>query len=89
MISGRDKKKIFVIPEKYSAKQVLLFGSGVSSSGRARDIGIAVEGIAPGDFSRYYGELILELSRPVDVIDLSKKTRFTELVRKEGVLVHG
>jgi len=89
MITKRDKKTISVISEKYRAKQVLLFGSSVSSSERARDIDIAVEGIAPGDFFRYYGELMFELSRPVDVIDLSKKTQFTELVRKEGVPIYG
>ncbi len=89
MITKRDKKTISVISEKYRVKRVLLFGSSVSSSGRARDIDIAVEGIAPGDFFRYYGELMFELSKPVDVIDLSKKTQFTELVRKEGVPVYG
>jgi uncharacterized protein len=89
MITERDKKKISVISEKYNAKRVLLFGSSVSSSGRARDIDIAVEGIAPGDFFRYYGELMFELSKPVDVIDFSQKTQFTELVRKEGALLYG
>ncbi len=89
MITERDKKIIFFISEKYKAKRVLLFGSSVSSYGRARDIDTAVEGIAPEDFFRYYGELMFELSKPVDVIDLSKKTQYTELVKKEGVPVYG
>jgi uncharacterized protein len=89
MIMERDKKIISDISEKYKVKRVLLFGSSVSSSKRARDIDIAVEGIAPGDFFRYYGELMFALSKPVDVIDLSEKTQFTELVRKEGMPVYG
>ncbi len=89
MISERDRKTISVISKKYRAKRVLLFGSSVSSSKPARDIDIAVEGIAPGDFFRYYGELMFELSKPVDVIDLSRKTKFTALVRKEGTPVYG
>lgn len=89
MITERDRKIISDMSEKYRAKRVLLFGSSISSQERARDIDIAVKGIAPGDFFRYYGELMFELSRPVDVIDLSKKTKFTELVKKEGTTVYG
>ncbi len=77
MVSEKDNKKISVISEKYSAKRVLLFGSSVSSWKHARDIDMAVEGMVPGGFLWYYNELLFELSRPVDVIDFSKKTKFT------------
>jgi len=44
-----------------------------------------VEGIEQKDFFTFYGELLFALSKPVDVIDLSTKTRFVKLIRREGI----
>ncbi len=88
MITDQDKKIISDISEKYRVKRVL-FGSSMRSPEQARDIDIAVEGIAPEDFFRYYGELICALSAPVDVIDMSKTSKFVELVKKEGMPIYG
>jgi len=85
MITEKDKKAIQDIARKYHASRVLLFGSALSDTVEGRDIDIAVEGIADRDFYAFYGELIFALSRPVDVVDLSKKTRFIELILKEGI----
>ena len=89
MITEQDKKIISEISKKYRVKRVLLFGSSMRSPEQARDIDIAVEGIAPEDFFRYYGELICALSAPVDVIDMSKTSKFVELVKKEGMPIYG
>ena len=71
MITESEKRTIMEISERYAVKRVLLFGSSLISGKESRDIDLAVEGISPRDFFRYYGDLILGLSRPVDVIDLS------------------
>lgn len=88
MILEKDKKTIQDIARKYHASRVLLFGSALSDSAESRDIDIAVEGISDADFYAFYGELLYSLSKPVDVIDLSRKTKFTELVLKEGVALY-
>jgi len=49
------------------------------------DIDIGVEGVEGKGFFLFYGELLCALSKPVDVIDLSVRNRFVDLVRKEGV----
>ena len=89
MIAESDKRKIREISEKYHAKRVLLFGSCLDVTRESRDIDIAVEGISPEDFFKYYGDLMLKLSKPIDVIDLSERSKFTELIQQEGVLLYG
>ncbi|OGX34150.1 MAG: hypothetical protein A3I43_00715 [Omnitrophica WOR_2 bacterium RIFCSPLOWO2_02_FULL_50_19] len=85
MITESEKRTIMEISERYAVKRVLLFGSSLISGKESRDIDLAVEGISPRDFFRYYGDLILGLSRPVDVIDLSGISKFTEMIRQEGI----
>ena len=89
MITEDDKKTIREISKKYHAKRVLLFGSALDPERESRDIDIAVDGISPEDFYRYYGDLILSLSKPVDVIGISGSSKFIELILQEGVLLYG
>jgi len=89
MITEKDKKTIKEISKKYSAKSVLLFGYSMDSEKESHDIDIAIEGISPKDFFSYYGDLILALSKPVDVIDLSEKSKFSKLILQEGTLLYG
>jgi len=89
MIAESDKRKIREISEKYHAKRVLLFGSCLDVTRESRDIDIAVEGVSPEDFFKYYGDLMLKLSKPIDVIDLSERSKFTELIQQEGILLYG
>ena len=89
MLTPADKKAIIEICRKYSAKKVLLFGSSLKKTPESRDIDLAVEGVAPRDFFRLYGELIFALSKPVDVIDLSGRSKFLDLIRREGLPVYG
>ena len=85
MISDTDKRIIEQLARKYHAKRVVLFGSSLSPTQKYRDIDIAVEGVAEKDFYAFYDELLCALSKPVDVIDLSKKTRFIEMILREGI----
>ena len=89
MVTEADKKTIREISEKYHAKRVLLFGSSLVPERESRDIDIAVEGISPKDFYRYYGDLMFSLSKPVDVIDISGTSKFTEVILHEGVILYG
>jgi len=85
MIDDTDKKIIERVARKYGAKRVVLFGSSLSPGRESRDIDIAVEGVEGRDFFTFYGELLCSLSKPVDIVDLSTKSRFVELVQQEGI----
>jgi predicted nucleotidyltransferase len=89
MISEKDRMAIKETASKYRVSRVLLFGSSLSEDVESRDIDIAIEGIADKDYFAFYGDLMCALSKPVDVIDLSKKSKFVEMVLREGVQLHG
>jgi len=88
MISAVDRKHIVELARKYGAKKVLLFGSAATRT-EARDIDLAVQGIPPSRFFRFYGELIYSLSKPVDVVDLDSDTPFAQMAAEEGIPVYG
>ena len=89
MISEKDIKTIQQTSREYGLKRVLLFGSSSRPDARPRDIDIAVEGLEPHLFFRFYGDLLFKLSLPVDVFDLSQSGRFADLIRREGVPIYG
>ena len=88
MITEADRKTIEQVSRKYHARRVMLFGSSLSPEQEGQDIDLGVEGVADKDFFAFYGELMYTLSKPVDVVDLSEKSLFVELVKKEGVVVY-
>lgn len=89
MISEKEKKIIQEYSAKYQVKRVVLFGSSLDPHKENNDIDIAVEGILPQNFFKYYGDLLLNLSKPIDVIDLSEKSKFTALIQQEGLIIYG
>ncbi len=58
------------ISKKFGVKKVLLFGSCLEDINKARDIDIAVSGIKPREFFKYYGEVSMTLHNEVDIVDL-------------------
>ncbi len=86
MITAEEKRTITNITQKYKASRVLLFGSAVNQADYD-DIDIAVDGIPDEDFYAFYGELMCALSKSIDVVDLSKKSKFIDLILQEGVLL--
>lgn len=89
MITEADKKTIIRISEKYQVKRVLLFGSSLDPAKESRDIDIAVEGVSAKDFYNYYGDLILSLSKPIDIIDISETSKFGKMIQQKGILLYG
>ena len=86
MITAEEKRTIQNITNKYKASRVLLFGSAVNQVDY-EDIDIAVDGIPDEDFYAFYGELMCALSKSIDIVDLSKKSKFIDLILQEGVLL--
>jgi len=89
MISEMDKRIITHCAEKYKVSSVYLFGSSLDKGGEPNDIDLAVEGIRPKIFFKFYGELMRKLSKPVDLVDLSRKSLFNQIIEKKGVKIYG
>lgn len=90
MISKQDKQKIIDLAKKYDVAKILLFGSSIDSQNEeAHDIDLGVEGIIDSKFFKFYGELIFSLSKPVDLIDLKRKSLFNDIVKSEGLILYG
>ncbi|MCD4813919.1 nucleotidyltransferase domain-containing protein [bacterium] len=88
MISQTDKNIISSLADKYQASQVLVFGSA-SLGDKFSDIDLAVKGIKPELFFKFYGELMFAISKPVDLVDLDIENPFVDLVRQDGVKIYG
>ena len=89
MISNKDKNTIIDLAKKYKISRLLLFGSSLDSNHKAHDIDLAVEGLPEEQFFKFYSELIFNLSKPVDLVDISKKSKFKDLIEKESTSLYG
>ena len=74
--------------EKYKVSSVFLFGSSIEK-GEYEDIDIGVKGIDPRLFFKFYAELVKNLPKNVDLVDLSKKSLFNDLVERDGARIYG
>ncbi len=89
MISERDKAIISRCAKKYRVSSIYLFGSSLNRDSESNDIDLAVEGIRPKVFFKFYGELLRSLSKPVDLVDLSRKSLFNRIIEEKGVKIYG
>ncbi|HCT85446.1 MAG TPA: hypothetical protein DF296_09625 [Candidatus Margulisbacteria bacterium] len=88
MITDDEKNIIINCAKKYNVKSILLFGSAAKKN-EYNDIDLAVEGIQPKLFFKFYGELFKHLDKPVDLIDLAFDDLFTEIVKEDGLKIYG
>lgn len=89
MLNESDKNTIIRCAKKYEVTAVYLFGSTQDLGAQARDIDLGVKGIKPNLFFKFYGELLRHLSKPVDLVDLSQKNLFNDLVEERGLKIYG
>jgi len=89
MITDKDKSIILECAKRYNISSVILFGSSIKEDKEANDIDIGIKGIKPQLFFKFYTELFKHLSKPVDLIDLSKKSLFNQLVEETGMKIYG
>jgi len=89
MITEKDKGLILQYAKEYNVSHIILFGSSIRKGKESNDIDIGVRGIEPRSFFKFYAALFKGLSKPVDLIDLSKKSLFNELVEETGVKIYG
>ena len=80
---------IVAVSKEFHAKKVILFGSCLDNVESARDIDIAVSGIAPGKFFKYYGRISGEISDEADIVDLDDLRRhFYEKIMSHGRVIY-
>jgi len=88
MIASNLEQTIKACAEDFGVGAVWLFGSALNDYRRARDIDLAVEGLAPERFFDFYGRLFFELSKPVDLVDLSQNPPIAGIIRENGVRIY-
>jgi predicted nucleotidyltransferase len=89
MVSQNDIETIKELSSKYNVGKVILFGSSLDPQRQSKDIDLAIEGVAPKDYYRYCGELMMALTKPVDIVDLSVSCKFIDIIIEEGVVLYG
>ena len=83
----KDVESAVQILKKQGCKKVFLFGSLVHNNVRPdSDIDIAVDGFPKGSYFSILAKLLMKLEHPVDLIDLSRNSRFVRII-KRGELV--
>jgi predicted nucleotidyltransferase len=89
MITEHEKNVILYYAKKYDVGLVLLFGSSIEPGATANDVDLGVKGIDPKLFFKFYGELMKHLTKPVDLVDLSQKSLFNDIVEETGLRIYG
>jgi predicted nucleotidyltransferase len=89
MISDRDKATVATLARRHGADRVWLFGSSANGRKQGHDLDLAVEGVAPARFFQFLGDLMLSLSKPVDLVSLKKGSKLGALIRRDGIPIYG
>jgi len=85
----RDLKIISDISKEFGARKVLLFGSCLEDVESARDIDIAVSGIEPREFFKYYGRVSMAVDDEIDIIDLDElREHLCKRVLSKGQVIY-
>ncbi|MBI4557002.1 MAG: nucleotidyltransferase domain-containing protein [Candidatus Hydrogenedentes bacterium] len=88
MLSAEIRRVITDTAREFNVRAVWLFGSSLQEESESRDIDLAVEGLDPKDFFRFYGELFFTLPKPVDLVDLSQNPSIAPIIRETGVRIY-
>ncbi len=88
MITEAQRQIILHYAREYQVDEVVLFGSSLDPAQTPHDVDLAVKGIEPARFFRFYGDLVKHLSLPVDLVDLSRKSLFNDLVEESGLRIY-
>ena len=89
MLTQHEKEVISNIARKYGVSSIFLFGSSAEGGKEAQDIDLAVRGIDKRLFFKFYAELVKNLDKSVDLVDLSRKSLFNDIIEETGVRLYG
>lgn len=89
MITETEKDIILRCAKKYDVTSIILFCSAIEKGKEYNDIDLGVKGIDPRLFFKFYAELYKQITKSVDLIDLSKRSSFNDFIEKNGVKIYG
>ena len=89
MITENEKNVILRYAKEYNVTSILLFGSSIEGEEDTNDIDLGVKGIEQRLFFKFYAKLVKHLSKPVDLVDLSQRSLFNDIVEETGVRIYG
>lgn len=89
-LKEEDISEIVSILCKYGADKIYLFGSHATGEAReGSDIDLAVDGMEGEVFFKAFGEILLRISRDMDLIDLSDAKRTLQnRIKREGRVIY-
>lgn len=83
----KDIYSAIEILKNAGCKEVYIFGSlATGNYSEDSDIDIAIKGCLPENYFSLLGQLLISLSRPVDLINLDRGEAFAKYLEKEGEL---
>jgi predicted nucleotidyltransferase len=90
MINKNELNKVVELAKKYKIGKLYLFGSALHNDPKdANDYDFAIEDFPSDKFFTFYGKLIMEMPKNVDLVDLSgEQNLFKKLVRQEARLIY-
>lgn len=84
-----ELNKIVAVSKEFHVEKVILFGSCLDNVESARDIDIAVSGIDPRKFFKYYGRISGEIDDEVDIVDLDDmRQHFYKKIVNQGRIIY-
>ena len=85
----KELSKIVDISKDFGTKKVFLFGSCLEDMNSAQDIDIAVSGVEPGKFFKYYGKVSMAVEDEVDIVDLDDvRNHLHERILSKGKMLY-
>lgn len=89
-VTKEEIREIVSILSQYGAEKIYLFGSYATGEAReGSDIDIAVDGMETGVFFKAFGEILLRMSKDVDLIDLTEaKPTLQNRIEREGRIIY-
>ena len=88
MLALRLRKRIADCARQFDVASVWLFGSSLGDESAAGDIDLAVEGLDPKLYFKFYALLFEALPKPVDLVDMSQESFIVSIVRETGVRIY-
>ncbi len=90
MIPEGELNKAIELAKKYNIGRLFLVGSALyKKPDDVNDYDFAIGDYPQGVFFRFYGSLLMAMSKNVDLIDLSgETTKFNEIILREGRLIY-
>lgn len=89
MLSERSTVTITELAREFNVERIYLFGSALKKMEKdCGDIDIGIEGLKPEFFYKFHGQLLMQLNKPVDIVEMEDQNSITYLIQDEGAVIY-